>query len=133
MADALELTILTPEKQFYKGKVKLVKSENSLGGFEILSNHVPMITVLKPSITEFTDLDGKNYKAFTSTGTLEIRNNKVVILCDSCEWPEDIDKMRAEAAKERAEKRLKEKEGQIDAERAKLALVRAITRLKIKS
>lgn len=133
MANALELIILTPEKQFYKGQVSLVKTTNLIGSFEVLSNHMPMITVLQPSETEFADLDGKRHKAFTSTGTFEVKDNKVVMLCDACEWPEEIDEKRAEAAKERAEKRLKSYDEKIDDQRAKLALVRALTRLKVKS
>jgi F-type H+-transporting ATPase subunit epsilon len=132
MSDILKLTILTPEKQLFKGQIKSVKISSLEGPFQILPKHMPLITILQPAITEFTDLDGKNYRAFTSSGILRIKNNKVVILCDACEWPEDIDSKRAEKARERAQERLKNDSTDIDVKRAQVALFRAITRLKLK-
>lgn len=132
MSEVLRLTILTPEKQLYKGQIKSIKTSNSEGLFQILPKHMPMITVLRPSLTEFIDIDDKVFKAFTSEGLLRIKNNKVVIVCDACEWPEEIDEERAGKAKDRAEKRLRSNNSDIDVKRAQLALFRAITRLKLK-
>jgi F-type H+-transporting ATPase subunit epsilon len=133
MSETLELTILTPEKQFYKGQVKSVKTTNLDGPFQILIKHMPLTTILEPTVTEFVDEEGKNFKAFTSTGILRIKNNEVVMLCDACEWPEEIDEKRAQAAFARAEKRLKGRHEEVDTKRAQIALVRAINRLKIRT
>ncbi|OFI01404.1 ATP synthase epsilon chain [Clostridium acetireducens DSM 10703] len=131
MEKSLELIVNDSEGEFYKGEVQSILSESSEGCFEILPNHVPVIILLTPTITKFIEKDGKVLKAFTSIGLLKVKNNKVVILCDSCEWPEEIDVERAKRAKKRAEDRLRHKE-KIDKKRAELALERALARLKAK-
>lgn len=132
MANFLKLTILTAEKQFYQGEIKSIKTANLNGRIEILPKHIPMISVLTPTITEFTDREGKSYKLFTSSGILRVSTEEVELLCDACEWPEDVDVKRAEESKARAEERLKNSDKDIDKARAQTALVRAITRLKIR-
>lgn len=131
MADALKLTILTPEKEFYTGEVTAIITDSSQGGIEILPDHMPLVTTLKPSVTEITENSGKKLKAFTSTGILEVKDNSVRILCDACEWPEEVDLRRAEEAKKRAEERLTNKSN-VDVKRAELALARAMARVKLK-
>lgn len=131
MADALKLTILTPEKEFYTGEVIEVITDSTQGSVGIMANHMPLVTTLRPCITEITEKDGKKLNAFTSTGILEVKDNAVRILCDACEWPEELDLKRAEEAKKRAEERLVNK-GSVDVKRAELALARAIARGKLK-
>lgn len=131
MKNSFNLNILTPDKTFYKGEVKDLTTENVHGGIEILNNHIAMITLLKPSITRFVDLDGKEYKAFVSTGIMKVRDNEVNVLCEACEWSNEIDFQRAEASRVRATERLKLKDG-VDISRAEIALLRSLTRLKIK-
>lgn len=131
MKNSFNLNILTPDKTFYKGEVKDLTTENVHGGIEILNNHIAMITLLKPSITRFVDRDGKEYKAFVSTGIMKVRDNEVNVLCEACEWSNEIDFQRAEASRVRATERLKLKDG-VDISRAEIALLRSLTRLKIK-
>lgn len=131
MAEALKLTILTPEREFYSGEVTEIITDSTQGGIGIMPNHMPLVTTLKPCVTEITEKGGKKLKAFTSTGILEVKDNDVRILCDACEWPEEVDFKRAEEAKERAENRLTNKDN-IDVKRAELALARAIARTKLK-
>lgn len=130
MDNILRLTIVTPEKQFYSGEVVEVVTENEIGGLGFLPQHVPMVTVLRPSVTIFTQKDGKKLKAFTSSGILNIINDDIKLMCDACEWPEEVDAKRAEESKIRAELRLKEATGGINIERAKVALMRALMRLR---
>jgi len=131
MRNSFNLNILTPDKVFYKGEVKELITENVYGDIEILNNHIAIITLLKPNLTKFIDLNGKEYKAFVSTGILKVRDNEMNILCDACEWPNEIDFQRAEASRSRAAERLKLKDG-VDISRAEVALLRSLTRLKIK-
>lgn len=131
MAEALKLTILTPEKEFYNGEVVEIITDSTQGRIGILPDHIPLITTLKPADTEITQKDGKKLKAFTSTGILEVKDNEVKILCDACEWPEEVDIKRAEEAKRRAEERLSHRDG-IDVKRAELALARAMARMNLK-
>ena len=129
----IELNIITPEKRFFSGKIIKLTTEDREGRLGILPNHMSVVKILEPSMTRFTTVDGKEFEAFTSEGILKVDKNLVEILCNSAEWPEDIDINRAKAAEERAEKRLKEKTSNLDVKRAELALKRALTRSKIKS
>ncbi|EJO5346231.1 F0F1 ATP synthase subunit epsilon [Clostridium botulinum] len=131
MKNNIELTIFTPEKNIKIGEVKEVITEGLDGEIAILSNHVNMITYLKPTITKYIDLQGNKKNIFTSSGVLKVRGNSVYIICDASETPEDIDIKRAESAKKRAEQRLLNKKD-IDVKRAELALFRAIARIKTK-
>jgi F-type H+-transporting ATPase subunit epsilon len=67
----------------------------------------------------------------TGGGYLEVRDNKVVVLVESAERPEEIDVERARAARARAEGRLKSHDPSFDAVRAELALARALNRLRL--
>jgi F-type H+-transporting ATPase subunit epsilon len=129
MKDHIKLTISTPEKEFYSGEVQSLNTESEDGRFGVLVNHVSMVAPLKPTVTTFIDLNGKELKAFTSTGVLRVHNSQVEILCDACEWPEDIDVARSRQAKERAEERLHHKDVN-DVIRAENAVLRAIMRIK---
>lgn len=124
------LKILTPEKSFFTGKVTKVITEDKSGSIGILGGHEPMVGMLVPSVTTFVTEEGEK-KAFISQGILKVDSDSVSLLCDAAEWPEDIDFSRAEKAKERAEKRLKEKDNNLDVLRAEIALKRSLTRLKL--
>ena len=132
MKNHIKLTMLTPEKEFYSGEVLSLNTESDEGRFGILANHVPMISPLKPTVTTFTQVDGKELKAFTSTGVLRVLKGEVEMLCSACEWPEDIDAKRANEAKERAEKRLNNDTQEVNLKRAEGAVLRSIMRLKAK-
>ncbi|ENK1244086.1 F0F1 ATP synthase subunit epsilon [Clostridium sporogenes] len=131
MKDNLNLTIFTPEKNIKIGEVKEVMTEGLDGELAVLSNHVNMITYLKPTITKYIDLNGNKKNIFTSSGVLKVRDNDIYIICDASEKPEDIDIKRAEEAKKRAEERLLNKK-EIDVKRAELALFRSIARIRTK-
>ena len=130
MANTYKLIILSPEREFYTGEVSELIVGSTEGAIGILANHMPLVTTLRPSISEIVEKDGEKLKAFTSSGILEVKGNEVTMLCDACEWPEEIDKKRAEEAKKRAEKRIEQKNG-VDIKRGELALARALARMKL--
>lgn len=131
MEGTFKLTIKSPERELFSDTVIEVTTEGEDGEVGILHNHIPMIKSLIPTITEFIDAKGKKYRAFTSSGVIKVLNNEVVILCEACEWPEDIDLKRAKESKERSQKRLEDKKN-IDVKRAEISLMRALARIKIK-
>lgn len=131
MDSDLKLRIITPHRNFFNGSVINLKTEDLKGPINILPNYMSAVTLLKSSITQFVDIEGKEYKAFISEGIMKIRHNAITILCRAAEWPEEIDLNRAEEAKRRAEERLKKGDG-IDILRAENSLLRAILRMKIK-
>lgn len=132
MNDSLFINILTPEKQLYEGEITAIVSQNKFGSFEILPNHTPFITAVVPAVTFFTEKSGKKLKAFTSDGILKVDGDKIELLCEAAEWPEEIDLKRAEEAKERAQERINKKDG-IDIKRAQFALKRSLMRIQAKN
>ena len=64
-------------------------------------------------------------------GFVQIVNNRVVLIVDSAEKPEDIDRVRAKEAKIRAEERLRQKESLKEYKQSEASLARALTRLKV--
>lgn len=126
------LEIVTPEKKLFSGDVRFVVVPGGLGQLGILPNHAALVSSLNIGEVKVQDQEGGKFvKYAVSGGFVEVRNSKVSILADTCEREDMIDCKRAEAAKERAEKRLLEKTPEIDVLRAELALKRAINRLKV--
>ncbi|MBU3179851.1 ATP synthase F1 subunit epsilon [Clostridium psychrophilum] len=131
MENHIKLTMITPEKEFYSGDILSLNTQSDEGVFGILANHVPIISQLKPTVTTFTDVNGKKLKAFTSMGVLRVLKGEVEMLCNACEWPEDIDAERAKRSEERAQKRLKT-DDKVNFNRAESSLLRSVMRLKTK-
>ena len=102
------------------------------GEIGVYKHHIPLTTVLAPGIVTITNGDEKKTAA-VHAGFAEILGEKVTLLAEVAEWPDEIDLARAEAAKERAEERLSNKSANLDVARAELALRRALVRIDIKS
>lgn len=102
----------------------------TLGRFQILVDHAPFVSQLNVGELRI-DVPGEDFTFATSGGYIQVLENKVLLLLDSCEAADEIDVQRAESAAERARARLKEKGTDIDVERAKSALSRALNRLNI--
>ena len=102
------------------------------GYLGILPGHAPLITELK--VGEITYKSGGTVHTLAvAWGFAEVLPDKVTILAETCERPEEIDADRARKAKERAEERLKSNNPEIDYDRAEDALQRAETRIKVAS
>ena len=97
----------------------------------MLPGHAPLLATL--GIGEVTYRIGRDeHHVAVSGGFAEVRNDKVIILADSAETPADIDRGRAERARERAEGRLSGRsQDEIDYARAGATLARAVTRLQV--
>lgn len=127
----LSLEIISPAKQVFSGEIKSITVPGTKGRFQVLKNHAPIISTFEIGLIKVNLTDKTRYFA-TAGGTIEVLNNKVLILADSIESSDEIDLERAVKAKERAEKRLQEKSKDIDVERAQAALARALNRIRIK-
>lgn len=125
----LNLEIITPEKPIFKDQIEAVTIPGTLGSFQILKDHAPLISSFEVGIVKVKKATAETYYT-TAGGTVEVNNNNVLVLADSIEKVEAIDKDRAEKAKQRAEERLRKKsEENIDEARARAALNRALNRL----
>ncbi len=104
-----KLKIVTPERVVLSDEVSQVSVETKLGQITILPNHLPLVAELAPGeIVVKQDGESEDWMA-VSGGFIEVLPNQVVILADTAEYAEEIDEQRAEEAKKRAEKLLKEK------------------------
>ena len=131
MAERLTLELATPTRLVVTAEVDEVVAPGSQGYFGVLPGHAPFLATL--GIGELTYRVGREeYHVAVSGGFAEVRNDKVIILADTAETPADIDRARAERARERAEGRLAGRnQEEIDYTRAMCALARALNRLQV--
>lgn len=128
----INLEVTTPSKKAFSGKVKSVTLPGTLGSFQVLYNHAPILSSLEIGVIKVVDLGDKESFFAIGGGTAEVMNNNVLVLAESFESPKIIDAERAEQAKKRAEERLKKHDEDVDFARAEVALKRALNRLSIK-
>jgi F-type H+-transporting ATPase subunit epsilon len=124
----LRLEIVTPERKVYEKDVNMVVVKGVAGELGILPQHIPLVTPLKVAPVK-AKIDNKEEFIAVHGGFIEVRKDKVVILAEAAELGADIDVSRARLAKERAERRLAQKQADVNAARAELALQRALSRL----
>ena len=127
-----DLKIITPDRVFYSGKASFLELNTVEGGIGIYKNHIPMTTDLEPGIATITEEGGNKKEAALHTGFMEILGDRITILAEIAEWPDEIDEKRAEAAKERAEARIAAKAADTDMLRAEFALRKALVRIEVK-
>lgn len=125
-----QLKIISPDKVFFEGEAVMVEMPTTEGMIGVYKNHIPLTVILKPGTLIVTQENDVRVAAIHS-GFVEILKDKVTILAEAIEWPEDIDINRAKRAKERAEKRLKDASDEINTAKAEAALMRAMTRLEV--
>ena len=130
MADLFKIQIITPERKFYEGDATMVELTTTEGEIGVYRGHIPMTAIIAPGILKIHEESGEKEAALMS-GFLEILPEKIVIMAEVAEWPDEIDLNRAEEAKIRAERRLKEEGGEIDILRAETALKKALVRISL--
>lgn len=126
----IQLDIVTPDKLAFSGEVDEVNLPGSLGEFGVLPGHTPFLSELKIGPMHFRREGQVEWYAL-NRGIAEVTSQKVTALVKTAEAKAEIDAKRAEAARARAEQRLKERQEGIDVARAQAALQRAIARLKV--
>ncbi|WP_066713248.1 ATP synthase F1 subunit epsilon [Clostridium sp. Marseille-P299] len=122
-----QVQVISPDRIFYEGDVDMIEVRTSEGDMGIYKNHIPLTAILVPGILKLKK-DSEQKEAALHDGFIEILGDRVIILAESCEWPEEIDINRAEEARIRAERRLKSAEAEINETRAEMALRRALIR-----
>ena len=124
------LRIITPDRVFFEGQVSMVEFNTTEGEIGIYKKHVPTTVIISPGILPITGEEGVK-EAALHAGFVAILQDEVVILAEIIEWPDEIDKARAESAKARAEERLRSKTPETDILRAETALQRALARIHV--
>ena len=126
------LEIITPRGIYLSQEVDSLTIKLSSGYRTFLAGHMPLIGSLGYGEMHFKE--GKKLESFAlHGGAINVTKEKVSVICNAIEHASEIDKERALAAKERAEKRLSEKDPNIDLKRAQLALQRSLIRLEVAS
>ncbi len=125
----ITLQIITPLKKIFDEEVESVILHTTEGDMGVLYDHEPVAALLGYNVVRYIQ-EGVMKKATTMGGFAEVTKDRVTILTDASEFPEDIDVERAKRAKERAEGRLSDEE--MDRKRAEVALKKAIVRLNVR-
>jgi len=128
---SFQLQIVTPDRVVFQGEATSLSAPGVQGGFQVLYNHAPFLSALEIGRIKVKDVSGSDTAYAAAGGFVEVRNNAVTVLAESAERVDEIDVKRAEAARDRAVKRLRANEAGIDVERARLALLRALNRLRV--
>ncbi len=119
--------IITPDRSFFRGEATMVEFNTVEGEIGVYPNHIPLTTVLAPGIVTITNGEEKK-QAAVHAGFAEILGDKVTLLAEIAEWPDEIDLNRAKAAEDRARERLAAKAEDLDVARAEIALKKALVR-----
>jgi F-type H+-transporting ATPase subunit epsilon len=132
MARTFTLEVVTPERVLFSSdQVVSVTAPGWEGSFGVMALHAPMVVALRTGVITVKLANGEEVRIATTGGFFEVADNRAVILCDVAEVDREIDVERARRALQRAIERLRNfQDPTIDRERAQRAKERAMARLK---
>ena len=122
------LNITASSGEFYQGNCESMVLPVKDGVYGVQAGHSPVLVAIHMGMLKFT-VDGETREILVGDGIAEVTPTFVLLLVDSAERPENIDKNRAEAARIRAEERLQHKQSMHEYYQTKIALDRAMQRL----
>ena len=125
------LKIIAANRVFYSGRCRSLIVPEYDGQKEILAHHEDMVIATKEGEVRFKEKEDDDWtKAVVGVGCVYISHNRVIMLVDTAERPEDIDRVRAEAALERAQEQLRQKQSIQEYHVSQASMARAMLRLK---
>ena len=131
MAKSFKVVIVTPDRNAFEGEAVSATIPGSAGYLGVWANHAPLVAAVRPGlVTLRLDEAGNEQRLAVGGGFVEISDNVVNLMIDTCELAGEIDVARAQKALERARARLVGMEMELDRERARLAQDRAQARLR---
>ena len=126
------LKIIASDRVFYEGRCRQIVIPAYDGGtIGILPNHENMVIAVNVGVARMEIEPGDWREIAVGSGFMEIVNNRVTVLVQTAERPEEIDIRRAEEARDRAEEQLRQKQSIVEYHRSQAALARAMTRLRV--
>ncbi len=128
----IHITVIQPTQIRIDGEYDHIIVPGVDGDFGIYFDHTPFITKIRTGVLQLFQND-KSEEYAIHDGFVTVENNIVKIVCDTIEKKDEIDAARAKASKERAEKRLKSSEENINFRRAEASLKKALVRLELNS
>lgn len=133
MADQLQLEVVTPERRVLSESVNSVTVPGRNGEMQILPGHAALISELQTGVLAYNQ-DGTTFQLHVSGGFIEVNNDRVSVLAEIAERPDEIDAARARLAREHTEKQLGSWSGtEEDFEKARVKLEKSIVRLQLAS
>src|SRR5215813_7200521 len=133
MPDSIQLVVVTPERQLLSEAVTEAQLPGADGYLGVLPGHAPLITELGIGELTYKTLGGQTGLLAVMRGFAEVLPDRISILAEIAERPEDIDLRRAEEALKRAQERIAKGGENIDWDRATLSLSRALIRIQVVS
>jgi len=131
MADQLHLEVVTPERRLLSEQVNSVTVPGRGGELGILPGHAALISELQTGVLSY-DEDGTTFQLHVSGGFVEVSGDRVSVLAEVAERPEEIDGAGARASREQLEKQMSSWSGsEADLKKAKTELERAMVRLQL--
>ncbi|OUQ68529.1 ATP synthase F1 subunit epsilon [Eubacterium sp. An11] len=125
---SFRLEIISPDRIFYTNNVTMVEYNTVDGEVGVYAEHIPMTQIIAPGRLTITEENGQKTAALLS-GFVEITPEKVTILAEAVEWPQNIDVARARRARQRAQQILEQETDERETALAEAALARALVRL----
>jgi F-type H+-transporting ATPase subunit epsilon len=131
MPDQLQLEVVTPERRVLAESVNSVNVPGRNGELGILPGHAALISELQTGVLSYTE-DGTTFQLLVSGGFVEVNDDRVSVLAEVAERPEEIDATRARAARDQLEKQMGSWSGsEADFEKAKTEFERSNVRLQL--
>jgi F-type H+-transporting ATPase subunit epsilon len=131
MAEQLQLEVVTPERRVLSGQVNSVTVPGRSGEMGILPGHAPLISELRTGVLSYNEA-GTTFQLHVSGGFVEVNDDRVSVLAEIAERPEEIDAARARLAREHTEKQLSSWSGtEEDFEKVRAKLERSMVRLQL--
>ena len=131
LPESIELVVVTPEKQLLRQSAKEVQLPGAEGYLGVLPGHAPLITELGIGELTYKTAGGQSGLLAIVRGFAEVLPERVSVLAETAERPEDIDLNRAQEALKRAQERIAAGGENIDWDRASMALQRALVRIQV--
>ena len=123
-----KLQIITPEKTVFDGETEQIIVRTTVGDVGILNGHEPYCAAISIGQMRIM-IDGEFRRAATSGGIIKVSKEKTTVLVQTCEWSDEIDVERAEAAKATAEARKQAAQDDKELFLAEAKLKRALNRI----
>ncbi|MCL1836637.1 MAG: ATP synthase F1 subunit epsilon [Treponema sp.] len=120
----------TPYRPFFSGRVESISLMLSDGEIGVYAGHSPFSAPALSCILRIKDDKGELRHAFITDGILEVKEHKTVLMVDTAEWPEEIDRERAMASRKKAEENLEIALLKFETDKANSKIRRAEIRLK---
>ncbi len=123
-----KLQIITPEKKVFDGETEQIIVRTTVGDVGILNGHEPYCAALGVGQMRIM-INGEFRRAATSGGIIKVSKEGTTILVQTCEWADEINVERAEAARDAAEERKKSAHSDRELMLAEAKLARALNRI----